>query len=206
MAASQIAGEIGGGIQITCILEQGDPTVSANAINSGGRTSAEKVMTFATPLQRGDAVALYTGAEATYAATGGLPVVKRPDASNALIIGTIVSTPKLQVMPATSAAANSVSNRITGKYYQVATVELWGGITSIRKCTITTQDQSIVAPGDTATLVVKISTSVAAGKMCLTDVTTGGAGLMALTYVAKAAAATTSILVGVIGPVKASSD
>ena len=115
---STIAGSYRGtGAIIECILDEGAPTPVALSHMQTGETLS--TLTFASPLEEGMVVALSNDTANTYAATEGMPVVERAQNGEALIIGQIVSTPRLKAFPATAGVASTLAKRLAGKYYRI---------------------------------------------------------------------------------------
>jgi len=179
MAASTIAGQYGGGIPITCILKEGNITVSSRTYGPGG--TYETGMTFATELRKGMVVSLSTDTGNTYTATEGLPVVTAPSNGVNTLIGMIVSEPRFVATPTSS--QTTWATMLSSKYYRVATVEIWGGITAIRAMDVVCTTTPVV-PGVVTTLSVDASASAAAYKPSLVDDTTNGLGFTPLHYCA----------------------
>ena len=120
---SDYAGNYPGGIRITCILDEGAPTVASSSYDQLGRS--QKTLTWASELAEGDIVAISNDTACTFDACNGIPCVEKAVDGETLIIGQIVSTPRLLQFPATSAAAETLAKRLAGKYYRVAVVEVW---------------------------------------------------------------------------------
>jgi len=112
------------GVVVSCIAEEGNITVYAGKTLSDGRTMrAQPHYAFAAPLLEGDFVTLASNAAYTYDACEGQPVVQKSSSTNG-IQGIVLKDPdKLVANPANSAAADSVAERIAGKYYR--TVYVW---------------------------------------------------------------------------------
>ena len=121
---STIAGSYqGSGPIIECILDEGATTYTATTYTPDGLT--HKTFTFATPLEEGQVVALSDDTACTYSATEGMPVVERASNGETLVIGQIVSTPKLhKFASATDADCDTLAERLTGHYYRTALVEI----------------------------------------------------------------------------------
>jgi hypothetical protein len=198
MAESTISGDFGGGIPISCILDEGAPTVTARTYGPGG--TFETGLVHAAELRKGDPVALSVETSNTYIACAGMPVVERVSNGDDMIIGMIVSEPSVPVAtPATSALADSLTKRLAGKYYRKATVEIWGGITAIRTAHLKTADAVAVTPGGLTLLDLDVSQSIADHDLVLNDIAGGaGAGYMPFHYQAKVAGADVTILVGMV--------
>lgn len=113
----------GGGVVLPCICEEGNITVYGSKTLSDGRTRrAESHFAFAAELEEGDKIYLPDNAAYTYDACEGMPVVAAVSGSGG-VQGYLLDDPrKLVAMPATSAAADSVAERIAGKYYRIAMV------------------------------------------------------------------------------------
>jgi len=196
MTESAIAGNYGGGIPVTCILDEGAPTITDSGTYYGQTGETEKVLTWATPLVEGEWVALSNDALCTYEACGGLPCVERPVAAETLMIGRLVSTPKLQRMPADDAAAVTLDLRLAGDYYRTAIVEIYAGITAIVKAKVVADESHPLVQLNPATAKYDISASHAAGKLVLLEVASGGVGYYPLHYV-PATAGNYSCLIGI---------
>jgi len=119
---SDYAGNYPGGIRITCILEEGAPTVGTSTDQYG---QTQKSLTWAAGLAEGDVVAICNDTACTFSACGGIPCVEKAVDGETLVVGQIVGTPRLIQFPATTAAADSLAKRLAGKYHRVAVVELW---------------------------------------------------------------------------------
>jgi hypothetical protein len=200
MAVSTIAGNYGGGIPVTCILDEGAPTVTASGTYFGATGETEQVLSWATPVVEGEWVACSNDTACTFTACGGIPCVERPVNAETLILGRIVSTPKLQTMPANDDAADTLAERLTGGYYRTAVVEIYAGITAIVKATVTEADTShALVQMNPATASYDISASHAAGGLVLLEAATGGTGYLPLHYV-PAVVGDYSCLIGITGP------
>ena len=194
MAESTISGEVGGGIQLTCILDEGNPTVGVRTYGPGG--TYEKGLTFASELRKGEPVTLSGETSNTYEACKGMPVVEQVSNGDDKVIGMIVSEPRLVKFPATSGVADDLTKRLAAQYYRVATVEIWGGITAIRIAHLIRADAIAVTPGVFTILDLDVSQVKTDHDLVLNDVAAGGEGFMSFHYVAKGAAASYTILVG----------
>jgi len=196
---SSIAGDYPGGIRITCILDEGAPTIVESFDTMGNEATA---YTFATPLAEKQGVALSNDTAGTYAECGGIPLVERPVSGETLVIGRIVSTPKLNNMPAVDADANTLAERLTGGYYRTALVELWAGITKVTEATVTLDGTNGVVQGVGTTLLYNLASSTPLDDENLQLITAAstGVGLIPLHYIADATIGDThTILVGITG-------
>ncbi|MDP3563824.1 MAG: hypothetical protein Q8R70_04985 [Methanoregula sp.] len=119
---STIAGNYKGtGPVIEVILDEGAPTLK-NSMAQNGMTL--KTLSWASELEENQVVAISNDTANTYAATEGMPVMEKAVNTETLVIGTIVSTPQNKAFPATDAAADTLAERLAGKYYRTALVEL----------------------------------------------------------------------------------
>ncbi len=111
------------GVAIPCILEEGDITVyGGKTLSDGAIRRAESYYSFAAEIEKDDFVCLASDAAYTYDACEGMPVVKKTTSTSG-IQGIVLDDPyKLVNRPANSAAADSVAERIAGKYFRVAMV------------------------------------------------------------------------------------
>lgn len=194
---SDIAGNYPGGIRVTCILDEGAPTI-IDSFDQMGREA--KSYTFATPLKEGDIVALSASTECTYEACGGIPCVELPNDGETTVLGQIVSTPKLQKMAASDTPADSLAKRLAGEYYRVAAVEIWGGITKVKKANVMQNGSNAVVVGQSTILHYNITRGTALQELCFDCEANGGVGVVAMHYCAAGSNGNTlSCLVGING-------
>ena len=193
MAVSTIAGDYGGYLKIPCILKEGNITYAARTYGTDG--SYEAGVTFASELRKGDIVSLSTDTANVYSVTGPLPVVQANANAADTVIGRIVSDPHpADGLGTITGSQTTWSTMLSGGYYRTATLEVWGGITSVMTaiCVCTT---TAVVPGVKTTLSVDASATAAAYALSLADDTTNGGGFIPLTYVATGG--TYTVLVGI---------
>lgn len=190
-------GTYGGGIKQTCILNEGAITVATSYDGYG--TSATSY-TFASELYEGNYVAICNDSACTASATGVIPVMELPVAGEGITIGKIISTPQFKKKPSEDADANTLAERLAGKYYRVAIVEIMGGITSIQKATVIADGSNACVPGVGTTLKLDVSECDANGDGLVFDsVSTGGTGVIPFHYVSGTDGDTYDCLVGVTG-------
>lgn len=195
---SSIAGNYAGGIVITCILDEGAPTVSSTSYDQLGQSA--KGLTWASELAENDIVAISNDTANTYAATGGLPVVEKPVNTETLVIGQIVGTPRLMAFPAASADADTLAERLAGKYYRVANVMIFGGITAVREATIMCDGSNACVPGVGTTLKYNITSGATNHELSFDSAASGGVGVIPFHYVpAGSDGDTYTCLVGITG-------
>lgn len=200
MAVSTIAGNYGGGIPVTCILNEGAPTVTASGSYFGATGETEKVLTWAAALEENDWVAIGNEAEILYAECDGSPVVERPGNGDTLVIGRIISVPKLQNFPANDAAANDLSERLAGDYYRTAVVEIFGGITAIMKARVMCDGSHAVVPGVSTYLNFNMATGLSEDTLAFDMNGAAGVGVIPFHTVPNATNGTEySCLVGITG-------
>ena len=103
--------------------------------------------------------------------------------------------------PATDAAANDLDERLDGKYYRCANVEIMGGITSIQEATVMCDGGNATAPGVGTTLKFNITSGYAAnGKLQFDTASSGGTGVIPFHTVPTGTDADTyTCLVGITG-------
>lgn len=195
---SDIVGDYPGGIRITCILNEGAPTV-ATSYDELGRSATG--LTWAAELEENNLVALTNTTDVTYAACGGIPCVETAVTTETLVIGRIVSTPKLQNFPAATGDADDLAKRLAGEYYRTAVVEIWGGITKVADAIVQVDGSNACVPGVGSTLNFNITDGYADdGSLNLIEVASNGVGLIPFHYVpATTAGDTHTILVGITG-------
>lgn len=195
MAESTIPGDFKGGINITCILDEGAPTIAARVFAKTG--SYDAGFTLASEISVDSIVSLSSETDCTYAATQGLPVVERVTTTDQKVIGVVISEPRWVKIPVTTGGCDTLAKRLAGKWYRIATVEIWGGITKITSAKFTSAGTAAVVPGVPGTVTLDVSETLATGRLCLTDVANSGTGFVPLTYVASSGGVITSILVGI---------
>ncbi len=179
---SNIAGNYGQGQTITCILSEGDITMSTG-IDEYGRERNQYA--FSAGLAEGDWVALDNSTSNTFAATGGLILVERAQNGEGLVLGKIVGTPSaLKASPATAAiatAANTVALRLASKFYRKARVEIMAfPIGAVKKFTVYSDSTNPTVPGTGATLKLSIAGTYANHGNYLDSAASGGTGLIPL--------------------------
>ena len=194
---SSIAGDYPGGIRITCILDEGAPTIVESFDQMGLEATG---YTFASPLKEGDCVALSNDTGCTFALTGGSAVVELPVNAKDLVLGRIVSTPKLNNMAAADADANDLAERLAGGYYRTAVVEMWGGITKVVAANVMQDGTRVVVVGQSIILNYNITRTAALHELCFDCAVSGGLGVVAMNYCAAGTDAdTVTCLVGING-------
>lgn len=196
MAESEYAGDYGGGVVLTCILDEGAPTVADRVYDIHGLYGAG--FTFASELRKGDLVTLSSETAATYDACRGIPLVEGVSNGDDKVIGIIVTEPRIEKVPRATADGDTLAKRLAGRYYRIAGVELWG-ITNVREALLTSAGTAAVVPGVATGVKVDVSESVANHRLCIVDVANGGTGIIPLHYAASSAGAVSSVLVGLTG-------
>jgi len=196
MAELAIAADTLGGIPLTCILDESTITVAGRTYGPGG--TYENGIVYANELRVGDIVTLSVETACTPEATDLMPVVEQVSNGDDLVFGVITSTPRLWGK-APTATSTALADRLAGEYCRIATVEIWAGITAIRSAHLITADAVAVVPGDVTHLDLDVSQCNTDHDFVLNDIASAGAGYMALHYVAKQAAASHTILVGIVG-------
>lgn len=198
-ATSDYAGGSTTGLVVTCILNEGAPTVSASAYDVLGEK--QSVLTWAAELDEGDWVAISNDSVVLYDVCEGAPVVERAVNTEALVIGRIVSLPRMLNTPATDAAANDLDERLAGKYYRYANVEIMGGITSIQEATVMCDGANATVPGVGTTLNFNMTSGYAAdGKLQFDSAAANGVGVIPFHNVPTGTDGDTySCLVGITG-------
>lgn len=194
MATNSISGDYGFVTQIPCILKEGNITVNSSAYGPFGKLT---VCTFASEISKGDVVALSTDSANTADATENNIVVTALADGEDLAIGRIIDEPKWVRQPA--ASQNNWAGMLAAGYYRIATVELFIPM-SIFKATLVCDNKTDIIPGTTGILDIDASASQALHGLSVVDVATGGSSdMIPLTYAAKSANATVSVLVGFKG-------
>jgi hypothetical protein len=181
---SNIAGDYkGAGNEIVCILDEGAITVSEVAFGPEGSMRV-CVPSASYVLEEGQEVALSNDVLALYSSTEGMPIVERAVNAEVLVIGKIVGTPSWVVQPATSAAADTLTERLSGKYYRVALVRfnIPGEIVAAQ---VMCDGTHATVPGDGSTLKANITQMYTAKHrgVYFDSVASGGTGVIPLHYV-----------------------
>lgn len=190
-------------LQITCILKEGNVTLtSSGSIFSTAGDTAD-AYTFASVLKENDIVGLSNDTANTYAATGGIPVVERAVNTETLVFGRIVTSPDwFEAAP--SSSQSTWSTMLSSKYYRVADVEVWGGITKIKDAVVQSDGSNGVAIGVGTTLNVNITDCYANQDLHFITAAANGTGVIPLHYMAAGSAGDeATILVGITGPMYA---
>ena len=186
-------------LRLTCILKEGNITLTASgsAFSKKGDTAANYA--FASILKEGDIVALSNDVANTFVATGGIPVVERGVDQEAFIFGKIVTQPDwLENNPA--ATQDTWADMLTGKYYRIAMVEVWGGITKVEKAAVQSDGSADVAIGVGTTLNVNLADTYANRVLSFITAAANGVGVIPLHYMAHGTAGDqANILVGITG-------
>jgi len=191
MAVTTTAGDFGFTTQLSCILYEGTATISASGMDFTGATTG--TIALSAGLVKGDWVAISTDTANTYSATGGLPVVTALANNVDLCIGRIIDQPRWVKIPSTT--QSTWSTQLSGKYYRVATVEIFPMM--IARATIVTNNAAAVTPGATGLLDIDASATAAAEGLSLVDVASGGsAHMFSFHYVGQETGGTYTILVG----------
>ena len=198
---NDIAGTFGThGPIIPCILDEGAVTVVSGKDSRGYEID---VNVFSSLLSRGNLVAISNDVACTWSATGGSPVVERAVTGESLVIGVIDTEPELCEFAKTSASADTLAERLSAKFYNVANVRILGGITAIMKAEVTLDGTNGVTVGQCATLKQNITSDYADNETTeikLITAANGGTGLVAFHYVADGEAGdTVNCLVGING-------
>jgi len=173
-------------------------TASGSVFSAKGDTAANYA--FASVLKEGDIVALSDDTANTYAATGGLPVVGRGVTTETFMLGRIVTSPDwIEDNP--TATQDTWADMLTNKYYRVADVEIWAGITKIMDAVVQLDGTNGVAIGVATTLNINLADCYANQDLRFITAAGNGTGVIPFHYIADAEAGDlATILVGIIGP------
>ena len=190
---------------IPCILDEGAPTVVASGTVLDMQNVTRKTLSWATPLARGNWVAISNDTACTWAKTGGIPVMERAVSSEALVLGKIVSTPGEFEPPADTDAAATLALRLAGGYYRTALVEIYGGITCLQKAEVYLDGTYGFEVGQCAKLKHNMTGDYAddnTEELQLVSCENGGTGIVAFHYGADADAGDIlNCLVGLNAPI-----
>ena len=113
------AGVYGDSLSLTCILYEGNITVSSGTLVETGKMGTN-TYALASEISEGDFVALHVDTANTYANAGGLPVVKNADATDGWI-GIVKSQPVWHKVPSSTQSSWNAA-RFTNGCFRVATV------------------------------------------------------------------------------------
>lgn len=189
---------------ITCILDEGAPTVTASGSLFDDHNTTARSLLWASQLARGNMVAISNDTVCTWAATGGLPVMEQAVSGEILVIGRIVTAPKLVAFPTTSGVADSLTKRLAAGYFRTALVEIYGGITAILKAEVYLDGSYGFEVGQTAKLKHNLTGDYADDntiEIQLVTAASGGVGIFAFHYGADGTAGDQlNCLVGINAP------
>jgi len=146
-------GRVSGPVVVPAWIERGAITVAAkNTIDYGGKKLGMPSYTFATSIDidevnRGDTfVQIPSDTAYTYDALEGKPIVS-PVSSTGGVAGVLLTHEgSLYANPSNTAAANTITERVSGKYYAVEMVKLYAMEYHPVKVLVT--GESSIAPGD----------------------------------------------------------
>jgi len=111
-------------LELTCILKEGNITVSSTTLHSGaGKNLRELYHSFASEINKEDLVEISTDTANTFDATGGLPVVQAISGAVACI-GIVLAEPSpIKHIPA--ASQTTWATMLAGNYYRTAKVGIF---------------------------------------------------------------------------------
>lgn len=203
-STDNVAGSIGTcGPIILCILDEGAPTYAAAGVTIDQLGQTSKTNAFAATLARGNMVAISNDVACTWAATDGRPVMEKAVNTESFTVGRIVSEPKLVNFAASSAAADTLAERLDGGYFRVALVEMYAGITAILKAEVYLDGTNGFEVGQTAALHHNITGDYADDntiEIQLVSAADTGTGIVSFHYGADGEAGdTVNALVGING-------
>lgn len=189
-----IAGDIQGGMPITCLLYEGNITRAQGETRTG---LDSVVITRAAPIQVGDMVEIMDDAAFTYAATEGLPVVKKLASTGSVRIGKVIAIDRAKNIPATNGTVSTISTMVNNGYLRRATVIIYG-IQSYEVQTVKVlQNKGNCAAGAEAPIAYDLSDAMF---VCSSDITSGkGAIPMHRVTGSSSAAVTGTVLMGFTG-------
>lgn len=178
---SAIAGVVGGGIEITCILFEGAGTIRTGTYDQLGQK--QTTITYATELAEGDIVALANDSDCTYGKTGGIPVVEKASNGEAFVVGQITGTPRQIVFPTAAGQCDTLANQLTYKAYRVARVKMFP-FQTIMKASVrfNATDHGVITAGEAAKLKLNIAKTYTDHKLHLDVAANGGTGIIPLHY------------------------
>jgi len=196
--SSTFAGKYRAGIlPITCILNEGAPTV-VRAYDQAGYW--QQTLTWASELYENDVVAIANDADVTFVATDGTAVLEKAVDSESLVVGRIVSLPKINKFPVQTSDASSLALRLAGGYFRTANIEFFA-FDQVLKATVMADGTHPTLPGVGATLKFNMTSSYSKHSLCFDSAASGGVGVVPFHYVpAGVDGDLYSCLVGLNGP------
>lgn len=190
-----VAGDVAGGVPITCLLYEGNITRSIGETRTGANAVA---ITRSSPITVGDFVEIMDDAAYTYTATEGLPVVKKLATTNAAVrIGQIIAIDRAKNIPAENGTVTTISTMINNGYLRRATVVIFG-IQSFRTMSVKVlANKGNCAAGASVPIAFDISEGMF---VCSSDIDTGN-GAVALHRITgnQNSAVTGTVLMGFTG-------
>lgn len=184
-----------GGVRRTCLLDEGTVTVST-AYGIGGGTAA--TYSFASEIKKGMVVVVSTDTGNTWGNTDGNILVTLPANTNDLLFGVVISEPEFTKKPATTAAADSLAERLAGDFLRAATV-WFPCVTAMTKATLKCANAAAVTPG-TGNLKLDVSEVTANAGITVNDAASGGsANVIPMHYQAQSSSAVVPIMIAFIG-------
>ena len=197
--------------RFSCLLDEGAMTVGWSYDETGRRRIS---ISRAAPIAEGMPVALVSTADCLYDACGGLPIVSLPLAllnadqspEATIVVGKVVTFEQEgQNRPATTAAAATLAQRISGKYLRCAGIELIFG-QKVEAVKVSTLSTLAVNPGDQGNLVLDMSLTATYGEPVYQivadnlDASKPGSGVIPLHYVPEGSGDIYTCLVIYTGP------
>lgn len=147
------AGLYGGGLELTCILYEGNITVnSGTSLFVENGALGKNSYSLGEEIKEGDLVSIHVDAANDYDSCGGLPVVAAAAAATGFI-GIVKSQPVWHKIPSTTQGAWNAA-RLTSGFFRIATVVMPGVSMALRG--------------------VSVGTSILSGSPCAWDVSGDG--------------------------------
>lgn len=188
------------GYKLSCLLNEGNFTLG-KAKDANG--SPIQTYAFASELSPGDIVCLDTSDYPTFEATGGSVVVKKLEGDGKAFGVVLTDIDWVGGLRPTQSVSGNLDDLLAAGVCRVATIEVWENIMVVKKGTLTGTNTTKIVPGDSAKLMIDIDAQIAQtdGKVCVKDVASGGAGMIALNAVPVNNGDTYNLLVGITGQV-----
>lgn len=167
--------------EITVILDEGAITTGESYDETGRIIDT---YSYASGLKEGDWVALSNDVAGTFVATGGKPIVEKAITTESLVMFQLTGTPEpAEKNPATDAAADTLAERLAGKFYRICRAKVWGGIQGVQKATIMCDGTNATVPGVGSTLKFNITSGYSAHTLQFDQAASAGVGVVPLNYV-----------------------
>lgn len=181
------AGDYGGGYTLTCVLREGNVTVTTTGTNFASGKLKLPSYAYAAEISVNDYVSLHVDTANTYAAAKANPVVVGVTANTTPIIGRVIDTPHWIRAPA--ATTSTWADDLAARNYRRAVVEFFG----------ITEVHAALSSGDSTALTVGCPLKWDLSANGWADAGTTYLGVFTMTYDANTAQALLLVAFGMYG-------